>query len=348
MRHCVHFCSTPRNVFLSLGLAWQQPDAVHHLVLIDQVPGESSPLVRALTEKPGPFATIDTLHKGVGTFGKRRTRRAHYRRLTDMAKSWRPTQVYVGNDRRIEFQYFMHKLAQQQISSEALYVEDGINSYVGVVRQRTKPLTDRYVEPLLKALFYGRWYDRSALVGCSHWVDQRLLTFPDCAAEVPGPKRVWLAPTPFLTSPFSDHMRDLNTLILGADHSVNGDLLFVMPHSNDLIANSGSIAAFREAVAALIKQAGSVYVKYHPRETRDPLADMAIPLPTALPIEMLLSTSRFHTIVGDTSAALMSIRWLSPESKVFSVRNKNAAHAGLFALMAQVGITVIDDFSEAF
>lgn len=341
----LHFCSTPRNVFLSLGQAHAQTGFTHHLLLIDQMPGERSAFINAVLSDPGPFATVHRLEKGRGAMGKHRARKRAHAALAALVPELAPQRVYTGNDRRMEFQYFMHRATELQIRPEGIYLEDGINSYVGVVRQRTRPVADSIVEPLLKRLFYGPWYDRSAAVGATRWIDRRLLTFPDACAQGSGPPVELLCAGDYREGPFIAHMERLSRQLIGEHLSFRGDLLLLPPHSNDLIASWGSVSAFREAVQPLIARHETVACKYHPLEPLNVLNGLAKPLPQTLPMEMLAASCDFPLIVGDTSAALLGVKWLNPGADIVSVARADTRHDPLFELMRGAGIRVVDNYA---
>lgn len=348
MKHCLHFCSTPRNVFLSLGQAIKHPHFKHHLLLIDQAANKPVPLFETLAKCDSPFSTVITLFKGSGYLGKRRARKQAFKVITKLCADLRPSRVYVGNDRRLEFQFCMYQLLRQGSDCDAVYLEDGINSYLraDVIRKKMRPLADRIFEPVLKKFSYGSWYDRGEFVGCSRWIAQRLLTFPELLSDDKGPQVGKLAPQDYQSSQFTKAMLTLLQHSSVEVEEYHGDLLLLLPHSQDLLADQGSFQAFIQKLKPLLDRSGSTYVKYHPNEEHFILNELATPLPHKLPAETLLGISRFKHYIGDTSAALLSVKWLNPQVNVVSVSNDKPSSKPLFDLMRKVGIKVVASYQD--
>lgn len=347
MTHCIHFCSTPRNLFLSLGQAVAQPDQQHHLIIIDQ-PANTAPIFKSVQSSPGAFASVYLFQKGKGFAGKRKARIDAFKRLDDILNQLKPSKVYVGNDRRVEFQYFMQRAKKAGVSCDAFYLEDGVNSYLDakVIRKKMRPFADVAIEPLVKKLSYGTWYDRGKYVGCSKWVSNRLLTFPTLLADTSGSPITKLDPETYKSQEFTQQIKQLVKDSTPDIKNYVGDLLLLLPHSQDLLADYGDAQAFIAKLEPLLDKVETVFVKYHPNEKNFVLEGIATPLPHKLPMEMLLSVSDFKYYVGDTSAALLNVKWLNPNSDVYSVDNGKEASKPLFALMSKVGIEVASSYQS--
>ena len=343
-----HFCSTPRNVFLSIGAAWSQPDYEHSLKVIDQPDAKVPALVAALKANPGPFSAIDVLPKGRGTLGKYRIRKQVFRTLAQDIEATTPELILTGNDRRIEFQFVASRLAAIGKPAQCIYLEDGVNSYQHIHPSHSamRARGDSLLEPLFKKLNYGTWYDRQGAVGCCRWIDQRWLTFPELLRDRDGPEVRPLLSTAYTEGDASAHFLALMTALAGSQPDLSGDLLLVPPHSNDVKQQYGSVTAFTDAVTPLLRTADRARVKYHPNETEAFLGGLAEELPRSLPLELMMSAINCSRIVGDTSAALLSAKWLKPDAAVFSVRNTKPNSAPLYTLFAGAGIKVIDGFDS--
>jgi len=358
---CLHFCSTPRNVFFSIGQACRQPELKHHLVMIDQPYGKDMPIVRAVEYHKGPFKSVSQYRKGSGLLGKRRIRQQVFKELDAMMRKRNVTQVFTGNDRRIEFQYVMHQLRRRAEHVKAIYLEDGVNSYLPYhpSHRGLRAMADPALEPLLKRLSYGDWYDCSGAVGCSRWIDTRRLTMPQLLQTTGGPEVEALAPEAYTSDTAINYLSLLTERMLASNRSCqsdmqailqagfSADLLLVLPHSNDLLSEYGSAQAFYTQLKSLLESTSSVWVKYHPNETMPILEQRVQELPRSLPMEMLMSQCHFNRIVGDTSAALLSAKWLHPAAEIISVNAGKKANDPLFSLMGQAGIKLVNAFAEA-
>ncbi len=317
--------------------------------MIDQPEGKEEALITALAANPGPFESVQTLPKGSGLFGKRATRRQVFELIRERLTAWSIDRVFTGNDRRIEFQYAQYQLQLANRPVHAIYLEDGVNSYLPFhpSHRGLRAIADPVIEPLLKKIGYGSWYDRSGAVGCSRWVNERQLTFPALLQTQQGPDVVQLPAENYTTGAAAAHIAQLVESMTREAVTFKGDLLLVLPHSNDLLAQYGDAKGFQRAIKPLLDSAGETRVKYHPNENLAVLEDWVAELPRRLPMEMLISQCVCRRIVGDTSAALLSAKWLQPDANVMSVRNSRPGPSRLFELMAQAGVQVIERFDSA-
>lgn len=85
--------------------------------------------------------------------------------------------VFVGSDRRIEFQYLMHKAAKMGIKTCGNYLDDGLYSYYNHARGKIENL----INSGLKKLTYGFWWDEPQLISASKWIKNLWLLQPELA-----------------------------------------------------------------------------------------------------------------------------------------------------------------------
>ncbi|KFN49896.1 hypothetical protein [Arenimonas composti] len=279
---------------------------------------------------------------------KRELRRQTLAKLAAIDAALRPATVWVGNDRKVETQYALHLCAQRSGSRCGRYLDDGLYTYLGDVRQR--PLVRR-IDWAVKRLTYGRWWQRADQAGTTRWIGESFLAFPDEARDAdPGRRR-----TPLPTAWFAN--RALLRLCLRAGREFGLDrralagcgLVLVLPHSNQLRANPALAAALRELIATLSAGDLRIGLKYHPREVEPDPGDLlragdAVALPALLPMELLLPLLPPSTVLaGEGSTALLAARWLDPWRPVFDLgisRDGYAARAR--ALFARHGIRSVE------
>jgi hypothetical protein len=251
---------------------------------------------------------------------KRALRRQTLTEIEKIDASLRPDEVWLGNDRKPETQLALHRASQRARQPVGRYLDDGLYSYLGDVRQR--PLVRR-IDAFVKRLGYGRWWQRADHAGTTSWIREAWLVFID--EETPYP--------PHLRRALPRHWYDgrpICRLGLQAARAFGLDrralskvgLVLVLPHSNQLRANHGLLQRLRDRVRDECGRGRQVAVKYHPREIDpDPaglLRDGTVrALPTLLPLELILPLlPPGVALLGEGSTALLAARWLRPDLAV--------------------------------
>lgn len=346
--------STPLAALLCAGAAYGQKQSAE-LVLIEDF--DNIQAIQTLFESwPGsPFSAIHCLpgrhterqrgvleqttqRRGLGSLIHRAKTKASIHRnnlaeLDKVLKRLQPTQVWLCNDRKVETQYVLDQVQTRTGEPSGHYLDDGLYTYLGDVRQR--PLTRR-VDWLIKRLTFGRYWQRVAHAGTSRYIKQAWLAFP---AHAPN---VYSAIQPLPLAWFThEGMTSLCRLAwqqhgLDVAQLANIDALFLLPHSNQWRATPALKDKLIAAVRTRLAMGHSVAVKYHPREVEDDalsLADSgASVLPKTLAAELFLpALSSDALLLGEGSTALLAAKWLKP---AMHVRTLGAASGG-YAQRAQ-------------
>ena len=352
----LYLASTPMIALLAAGAALQHGGRARLVVIEDF---DLAPrLIEVLQRwRDCPFETIhrlpgrytehqrgagDDRHQ-VGNFVhrlrvKRELRQRTLEVLRSIDRDFLPDSVWVGNDRKVETQYALHLASERLRARAGRYLDDGLYSYLGDVRQR--PLVRR-IDWLVKRLMYGAWWHRADQAGTSPWIAEAWLAFPgDARDRDPARSRRRLPPTWFRHRSFLRL-----SALLAREFAVDRAALracamvLVLPHSNQLRADPVLAGGLAELVAAATARGDTVAVKYHPREvTADParLLDNArvIGLPTLAPMEMLLPLLPPGALLaGEGSTALLAAHWLRPDLRVYDLglgRDGYAARAREF------------------
>ena len=307
--------STPFNMLTAAIVAFDLPEQDQAILgLIDQPP-QQRPFVDALMAwQESPFTSIQLLSNQAKGKQKRRIRQQAFSNIDQLLQSVSPDQIYTGNDRRIEFQYAMHK----SDSSMGVYLDDGTYSYLG---GKNHWLKDRLIDNLVKKLAYGLWWKQPPTIGGSDWIQQAIVAFPDAVTE--GLTKKQLSSLPHnLERPEFRQLAKLATANSGITEAQlqHIDALLLLPHESVV-----SQQTQKKLITWLTENNGTTAFKHHPRsqlpEGGDSstwgLPDDAIQVPGGLPMEMLLPLLGKHChLAGDVSTALLTAKWLRPELDV--------------------------------
>lgn len=318
--------STFRHFYMSVGLAFNEPDTRFYLVFIDQVSdGLENKVFTAAEAMEGPFGGVECLPAKSSSRKKSKVRSLGFARLRDILLDIRPSEIITGNDRRLEFQYAMHFCRSHlKLPAKGAFIDDGTGSYISFHNNnQLRNLSDKYIDTPLKKIAYGKWYQRPSVFGASDWVDLCYLAHPELAPEALLGKEIIELKREYYTSSdsrkyfecFSEVLDDVVFPELG-----KSGVLFVLPHSSMISSIYGSVENLKCKLLQLAARYSDsvVYFKYHPRELGDPVAliELGVPLTSSVPAELYCSLFNFDLIIGDVSTALMAAKWLTPEADV--------------------------------
>jgi len=262
---------------------------------------------------------------------KRALRRETLARIAMHDAELAPVRVWVGNDRKVETQYALHLAAPRALGRPGEYLDDGLYTYLGDLRQR--PLT-RTLDAWVKRVTYGGWWQQRAHVGTTTWIAHAWLAMVQAAPPAYAQAQVRTLPRAWFEG------RAWLRLAVAAARAFKVDRrqlasctqLWVLPHSNLLRASPVLLetlrARLREAVSDNCGEAAArgarIALKYHPREVdADPggltTHGAVLMLPAPLPMELLLPLlPRGALLEGEASTALLAAHWLRPDLEVRS------------------------------
>lgn len=344
-----HFGSTPRNLLISTAVALSQQDADHGLFILDQpenILGNFASLVQRLGH---PFSSIHVLRKGVKG-AKHRTRRESFEYLSRVAASKNWGRVYTGNDRRVEYQYFVHCLDRAGIQPEVFFLDEGIGSYVnGLLRKPLRRIENCYVHPWLKKIVYGRWFQTSREIGATSRIDKRFLFYPGFFSETDS--RIEQLSASLLTSSLLVQycrsilqLRGIQLPDMRPELSLG---IVALPFSRGL--GSDSVNQLRRGLDKVADQGGQVFAKYHPAEANEYLDGCQVQmLDKSLPLELYMTLLDFDWVVGGLSSALLSAASMRPNACVLCVDPALANESSPYAtLYESANVKLIDGFNSA-
>ncbi len=250
---------------------------------------------------------------------KRALRRETLARIATHDAEVQPASVWLGNDRKVETQFALHTAAARIGEPPGEYLDDGLYTYLGDVRQR--PLT-RTLDAFAKRMTYGSWWQRAAHAGTTSWIAHAWLALPALAPAVYEHARVRALPREWFTG--------RAWLRLAATAASEFDIdrrafarcaqVWILPHSNLLRASPGMLDSLRSRMRDAAGKGERVAIKYHPREVEADPGNLAasggdaLVLPATLPMELLLPLlPHGAAIIGEASTASLAIRWLRPD-----------------------------------
>jgi hypothetical protein len=281
---------------------------------------------------------------------KRALRRETLAAIAAHDAEYQPDAVWLGNDRKVETQFALHLTAARTgNASPGRYLDDGLYTYLGDVRQRPGV---RRIDWLVKRMTYGSWWQRSERAGTTSWIGEAWLAFPEFApacyprGQVRALPRGWFANCAAVRLS-ADAARGFQ-LPRGWSRGCGGVL--VLPHSNQLIDHPALAGRLQARVRRAAAQGQPLALKYHPREVEADPGDLvgagaARVLPALLPMELLLPLlPPGSLLLGEGSTALLAARWLRPDLEVRDLGLSEGGYAvRARALFGRAGIPVEQD-----
>lgn len=338
--------STPLHLMVALAITDVERLQNAHLVFIDQVAGKANPYLAVLEEwAESPFTSLHVFFRPQRSALKKLAHRKQtFAQLAELVEHIRPAHIYVGNDRRIEFQYCMHRAAEQGRPAIGYYIDEGMFTYVG--RAASGTFSDRVLDNFLKKLSYGRWWKHPPTVGGSAWVKVVYAAYPELIHPLLKRKTIRHLSLAYWQCPLLKHFCHLLIgHLVGELRLAQYGLIVTLPHESILQARP----ELGEKVTALIQSAlqqdgRHVGVKYHPRDTQaDALGLSALDrvdlLPLQIPFEaMLPMLPAGAQVVGDFSTTLITTRLLRPDIAVRAMTSPNKKQAVYTELYRNLGI----------
>jgi len=343
-----YLVSTPLHLFLSSALALRNTSGRNVLIFIDQADTLDNFYLKQINAwQDSPFEQVHIFPGRIkGLLEKRRSRKQIVQQLAKLVEQYQPENVYVGNDRRIEFQYCMHA-TQQYGGARGIYIDEGTYTYFG--RPDSLRWQDRIADNLVKKMTYGSWWQNPPTIGGSAWIKQVYAAFPEKVHALLQGKEVTELPAEWLQHPALQKLSAqlLQTQDIKDTELSDVDVFIALPHESVMQKDPD----YKESVLSLInelhKQQRTVAIKYHPRDTAaDALNLAATPckiIPAKVNFEaLLLIFPQNMKIIGDFSSVLLNARWLRPDLEVMAViADINNANPLLVNLYQELSIRML-------
>jgi hypothetical protein len=320
------------------------------MVIIDQKESENYPYLLALRSlKSSPFEYVDLLLGSEKGSSKYALRQKNFKLLDQILEEYPVDTVYVGSDRRIEFQYVMQRLKGK---AEGGYLDDGLYSYAG----RPHIWFKDKVNSVIKKIVYGRWWDEPLTIGSSHWIEKAWLFEPRLAHPLLKEKAQEKIPAIWFKAnaiqEFSERM--LQHYSVKVEFLKKVDVVLIISHPNNQKKMKGYGDRVQRLIDELIRNDLKIAVKYHPRESDvDPLnlvkSECVMLLPSTMAFELVLPALKSGAwVVGDVGTTSLTSRWLRDDVGSMAVLSKNDKFEKYFAeILEPHGVTVVDSFQSA-
>jgi hypothetical protein len=319
-----YLVSTPLHLYIACALALERKQkSTAHLIFIDQYPTQPAMFLDSLSRwENNPFEKVNAFFgredKGIKKLYRRKKLFLELEKIINLNP---PENIFVGNDRRIEFQYMMQYCQKLDLKTKGIYFDEGLFTYIG--REASESFVEQVVDNVIRKLFYGLWWQSPKTIGASKWINEVYVAFPKLMH--PLLKNKTIKP---LQSVFFSHksLHEFAENIL-SDANVKRTILQVkivltLPETTDM----EQIPYYTESVMSLIKylleKNFSIAIKYHPSAAgRDLLHiseryDVQI-MPAHIPFEMFLPLLDSGVVlIGDMSSTLLTTKMLRPDIKI--------------------------------
>ncbi|MFT4850837.1 MAG: hypothetical protein ACI83B_003398 [Sediminicola sp.] len=324
--HSVYFASTILHLYAAASIAAGRQSEIAHLIFIDQPEDKEFPLYSIVQQwSSSPFERVRLMPgRFKGIVNKLKKRKQLFNHLEKIILDLKPSNIFVGNDRRIEFQFSMHIAETLGLKTKGHYMDEGTFTYVG--RKASSRFSDAVVDNWLKKLSYGLWWKNPLTVGESAWVEEIHVAFPDLIdSRLINKVITQLDHTAFTSVAMTQLSNDILAFYkFNADDLANLDALFTLPHESLFTNNSGYRNQILEQVTDLKSRGLQIAVKYHPRNSSSDALNLQSAgvklIPAGISFEAILPLlpKKAH-IIGDLSSTLLIARWLRPELEVTSI-----------------------------
>ncbi len=322
----VFFVSTPFHLILSTILALEvQKNRTCFLIFIDQpIDHKNKYFDIMMNIKNSPFKHCYQFNSIQSSSLKKYSyRREVLKKVKDLIAYIKPSIMYTGNDRRIEFIRGYTQMKSQNYNSKIIYVDDGILSYA-----IHNYAYESIVEIFLKKLYYGFWYNRQQVVGGSDCIEQAYLAFPEYAHKKLKKKKL----SPFKKDSFLSAELELiiKEILKSFKYKKNEisrvDLIHILPHEKELKKFRSFYEKIIKSISKLASNHFNIAVKHHPFE-RDNLYSIhnnkVKTIPADIAFEYIIPVlKKGAIIVGDVSTVLLTAKWIRPDLNVISIKNE--------------------------
>jgi len=316
------FVSSPLHLLFACNLALGRKDDENIVVLMPRETTHFSAFEEFLAQQPHMFDRVISFETGIlnSKYAERKRRMA----IIDKTLASCPAvRIFTGTDRRVEFQYAMHVATALNPAVIGAYVDEGMATYLG--HKSMHNIAHNYIDPLVKKLVYGRWWDNPVTIGSSKWVSDVHAVYPELIHESLRSKNVVpIARHNFADPEFIAFCEQLLRFYGVDNQSIRDvDAIIVMTHESFY---PDPDAHLRNLVQAVLRNRPSsrIAIKPHPRSSeadryKRAFSDHVI-LDRRASMELFLPlTKKQCVIIGDISSALFTAKWFGSSEHIVAV-----------------------------
>ncbi len=337
-----YFASTPLHILCFSAVALSFPQKNHVLLLIDQANTVENPYFIALQHwDNSPFSEVFMFGGQNKKIRNRvKSRKRIFTQIHQLADTYKPTQLFTGSDKRLEFQY----CASLDLNTHNIYIDEGTYTYIPP--SRGKQLNHTLFDTPAKKIAYGNWYKNTPFTAGSSWIDEIWAAFPNATHSGLQEKMIKPFDAKLLDHPslkaFASSLIAPTGFTLQSLKGIN--IIFSLPHESLLTQSTHWPKIFND-----LNKRGLIFAaKYHPRDKQqDSLAvhryKNATLIPQTIFFEALLPAIEPNCIiVGDISSILLNTKWLKPKAKSIAViENTDKTRQPFVQFYREIGITVV-------
>ena len=342
-----YFVSTALHLYCSSAIALNEnKNGINILIFIDQKDTKKNIYYDAVTKwSTSPFNEICIFSgKNKGLLDKLRSRKKIFFKIKTLVKKYKPSNIFTGNDRRIEFQYAMH-CANQYRKTTGNYLDEGIYSYLG--RKESNRFSDMYIDNFIKKLTYGFWWKNPPTVGGSVWIDNVFAAFPDHIHSLLKNKTVNKLPADYFDNKAIKALSNEIIRNSGLNPQVirDIDVFLTLPHESLVKGNDEYLREIHNIIGTVKNSGKTIAFKPHPRDETEWYAlfksSNVVELPQKANFEAIISLLENVTLLADLSSTLLIAKWLKPSLSIYAIKT-SGQNSQFLSLFASVGIEVID------
>ena len=347
-----YFISSPLHLLFSANLAIQNKGQRNIAILISKTSAQIDFFSGVLKNDQSVFSELLSFERGQQQ-GKTAERKRRLKLISDFVQKNPPQRIYTGTDRRVEFQFAMYSARKSNPNVKGIYLDEGMATYLG--HRYMDRLQHKWVDPLLKKLAYGFWWNNPLIIGHSKWIDEVYAAFPDCVHPLLHSKKI----QPMNQNHFNSDEFNAFALALVSSSSIECKSL-----SNIRLLILLTLESFydnpEKHLSQIIQQATKhipieqIAIKAHPRskaiEKYRELYPQAAFLDNQVGLELLLPHLNRDTIfIGDISSTLMTIKWFNSDAKLGAVELKQDSYSqtmeDIKSLYQKIGVPSLE-YSE--
>ena len=306
----IYIVATPWNFLNAFLHASQRVNEKSLLMYVDFPIDQKNLYLKALDQlsRNSPFEETWCFHgKFKGVFNKWLTRKKELQEIQNIVRRFKPEQVFVGSDRRIEFQCAMTEAIKYK-PVKGIYMEEGLFTYV--CRKRSQRWSDRVLDSWVKRIVYPVDWKHPPTIGASDWIQEGYVLRPDDACKILKNKIVLNAINiaDFSSPVFERLIQTMMTQETFDWLKAPFDVLLVLPHPSQL--DDSKRQKIDEMVKNFVQLGKLIRVKRHPRDNSE--FDLCEELPAHLPLELLAPWLSFNQLIASKSTASMTMKLLKP------------------------------------